>query len=310
MLLRARGGQAMAAFDWYQATIPAPVDDVLEACMGLAEGSWLVHSKGMQGYAHTTAIDSPQGLLGKVWHGGTHARPHAVFTGDQAEEGSKCIRASFPEHFVTRADPRMDFIDPTAYDRIEGVMASVARSSRIKVGMQGDHKVLKEGRTFELGAPTSAVRERLYEKTAEQMAKFAADPVRLATVPRDWVRLEAQIRPQTLAARAQFAAIEPVDAMGSSAWLRAVWLGVVGEKLAPVQVGKPWRQSDDDRAWAFLLAQYGGLLERKAAEHGSWECLGLQIGSDLVERRKAERESARTGLSVAYVLGGAGQPAQ
>lgn len=279
----------MAAFDWYQATVPASVDDVLEACMGLSGGSWLVHSKGMNGYAHATSIDSPDGLLGKVWHGGTHEKPHALFTGDQAEAGSQCIRASFPEHFVSRADPRMDFIDATAYDRIEAVMADVARSNRVKVGMQGDHKVRMEGRTFELGAPSSAVRERLYEKTAEQKAKFAFDPVRLSAVPEDWVRLEAQIRPQTREAKLRFATIEPVAAMGSSAWLRAVWLGVVGSELAPVQVGKPWRQSDDDRAWSFLLAQYGGLLTRKLQDHGSWACLGEQIGQDLAERNKAIR---------------------
>jgi hypothetical protein len=36
-----------------------------------------------------------------------------------------------------------------------------------------------------------------------------------------------------------------------------------------------------------MLAQYGALLERRAVDHGSWECLGLQLGADLAERKKA-----------------------
>lgn len=276
----------MAAFDWYQATVPAPVDDVLAAVLGLSERAVLRHTRGNNGYAHSTVVDGPDGTLGAVWHGGSHERPHVVFTGDQAEEGSQCIRAAFPEHFVRRADPRVDFIDATAYERIQGVMVDVARAYRVKPGTAGDHLVHKEGRTFYLGAPSSAVRQRLYEKTAEQRAKLAADPARLAAVPENWVRLEAQIRPQSKEAALTFAAIDPVAAMGSSRWLRAVWAGVVGTHVEPVQVGKAWRQSDDDRAYSYLLAQYGGLLRRRKEEHGSWAALGAQIGSDLSERLK------------------------
>ena len=41
-----------------------------------------------------------------------------------------------------------------------------------------------------------------------------------------------------------------------------VWKAVAGLDLEPVHVGKPWRQTDDERAYAYLLAQYGGLLRR------------------------------------------------
>ena len=62
-----------------------------------------------------------------------------------------------------------------------------------------------------------------------------------------------------------------------------------GLELAPVQVGKAWRQSDDDRAYVYLCSQYGGLLTRMCGDLGSWSCVGEQIGFDLAERRKAER---------------------
>jgi len=63
--------------------------------------------------------------------------------------------------------------------------------------------------------------------------------------------------------------------------MREVWKQVAGLDLRPVKVGKGWRQSDDERAYRYLLASYGGVLRRMKETHGSWECVGLQIGEDL-----------------------------
>jgi hypothetical protein len=279
----------VAGFDWYQATVPAPVNDVLEALHGLSERVSMEHGRGVQGYAHTTVLSDSNGPLGRVWHGGTHTHPHVVFSGEGSQAGAEQIRARFPEHYVTRADAREDFADEGAFDRIAPVLLGAAQAHRVKVDTRGDHLLTMEGRTIYLGAASSACRQRLYDKAAELRAKFAADPVRLAQVPPHLARLEAQVRPQTRDARLHFATIEPVAVMGSSAWLREVWRGVVGLELEPVQVGKPWRQSDDDRAWAYLLAQYGGLLRRVKDDLGSWDCLGLQIGQDLETRDQAAR---------------------
>lgn len=279
----------MAAFDWYQATVRAPVDDVLEALGNASERVHLVHGRGHHGYGHSTALEGSDGFRATVWHGGSHQYPHVVLTGEAAQPGAEVIRAAFPEHFVTRADAREDFGDLGAFDRIVPQLLEVAKVHRVKVDTRGDHLLTLEGRTVYLGSPSSACRQRLYDKAAELRAKFAADPVRLAQVPEHLARLEAQVRPQTAEARAAFATIEPMAVMGSSAWLRDVWERVAGLKLEPVQVGKPWRQADDDRAYAYLLAQYGGLLQRIRNDLGSWECVGLQIGFDLAERREAGR---------------------
>ncbi len=280
----------MAGFDWYQATVRAPVDDVVEALGDLADSWTLEHSRGMHGYAHSTALVGSDGPLARVWHGGSQEYPHVVLSGEEAQGGAELIRARFPLHSVTRVDVREDFSDAGAFDRILPVMLAAAEAHRLKVDTRGDHLLTKQGRTVYLGASSSAVRERLYDKAAELRAKFAASPEKLAKVPEELVRLEAQVRPQTKESRAAFASIEPLAVMGSSAWLRDVWRGVVGLELTPVQVGKAWRQSDDARAYAYLLAQYGGLLKRLRVELGSWDCLGLQIGHDLAERDAAARK--------------------
>lgn len=280
----------MAAFDWYQATISAPLNDVLEACLeGLGERVTMEHGKGRQGYGTTTRLLDDGELCGQVLHGGSHSLPHAVFTSDGAQAGAELIRARFPEHAVTRLDVREDFGDAGAFDRMLPSLLSAAERHRVRVDTRGDHLLRKEARTVYLGAASSAVRLRQYDKAAELRAKFAADPVRLASVPENLTRLEAQVRPATHHARRVFASIEPLAVMGSSPWLRDVWQAVAGLELEPVQVGKAWRQSDDARAYSYLMAQYGGLLQRMQLDLGSWECVGLQIGSDLVERNAAKR---------------------
>lgn len=283
----------MAAFDWYQATVRAPVNDLLEALSGVSERVGLSHGRGHHGYAHATAMEGSEGFRATVWHGGSHEYPHAVVSGESAQAGAELIRAAFPIHFVIRADACEDFVDSGAFDRIVPHMLEVAKGHRVKVDTRGDHLLTMQGRTVYLGAASSVCRQRLYDKAAELRAKFAADPVRLAQVPDELVRLEAQVRPQTAEARFAFATIEPLAVMGSSVWLREVWKRVAGLDLEPVQVGKPWRQADDDRAYAYMLAQYGGLLRRVREDLGSWDCVGLQIGADLAEREQAQAKRQR-----------------
>lgn len=273
----------MARFDWYQATIKADVNDVLASMLDLDECT-LKHSKGAHGYAHTTAVLGPSGRLGHVWHGGSHLHPHVVVTGEDAQRGAEMIRVRFPGHTVTRADVCEDFADVGAFDRITPHLLSVAQSHRVKLDTRGDHLLTKKGRTIYLGSAASATRLRLYDKAAELRNKFAADPFRLASVPENLTRLEAQVRPQTQQAKATFATIEPMQVMGSSAWLRALWSLVAGLELHPVQVGKGYRQADDERAYAYLLAQYGGLLRRMCVDLGDWACVGKQLGNDLAAR--------------------------
>lgn len=276
----------MLAFDWYQATIPAPQNDVLEALSGLSEGLVLSHSKGLHGYASTTVLGNQEhGPVARVWHGGTHEYPHAVLSGEWAQPGSELIRAAFPVHSVSRLDVRADFSDEGAFDSIQIPMLDVARSHRLKVGTAGDNLVTMRGRTVYLGSPSSAVRLRLYDKRDEILSRYAEEDRKLISkslcIPDHLARLEAQIRPHTKESRSAFASIEPTNALGCSRWMREVWKAVAGLDLTPVQVGRGWRQSDDERAYRYLLAQYGGVFRRMFQDLGSWDCVGLQIGSDL-----------------------------
>lgn len=282
----------MAAFDWYQATIPHPLDDVLAALSDLGPGLSVSHDRGAHGFAYTAVLGSDvDGPAARVWHGGSHEYPHAVLSGEWAQGGAEIIRATWPVHSVSRMDVREDFTEEGAFDSIQPHLLASARAHRVKVGTAGDHLLTMKGRTVYLGAPSSNVRMRLYDKREEVISKLPPFGdrrnlawARLGPVPDHWARLEAQIRPKTKDAKRAFASIEPTDALGCTEWMREIWKGVAGLELKPVQVGRQWRPSDDERAYRYLLAQYGGVLRRMHRDQGSWECVGLQLGEDLAAK--------------------------
>jgi hypothetical protein len=246
--------------------------------------------KAPQGYGFGQKLSDADGQVCMVWWGGSHELPHVVSSGESAQPVSEVLRSEYPDggHRVARADACIDFAESGAYERLQGIALGVAAGSKVKVSTAGDHLLTKQGRTLYLGAASSHTRLRIYEKADELRAKFHADPVRLATVPDELARLECQVRPATTIARIAASQAAPVELMGSSRWMRELMRQVSGLDLEPFEAGKPWRQADDDRAYAALLAQYGGLLTRMCGDAGSWDLVGRQIGYDLA-RREAVR---------------------
>lgn len=280
----------MARFDWYQASVPAEVGPLRGALSDLvAVPSWQELAKVPQGYGSGARLSDGDGAVALVWWGGMHDRPHVVASGETAPLVADLLRGQFPGHAVTRADACIDYAEPGAYDRLQGIALDVAKDRNVKVGTAGDHLLTKEGRTLYLGAPSSHTRLRLYDKAAELRDKFKHDPAKLCALPSELARLECQVRPQTREAKLAAAVADPVSLMGSALWMRVLMGLVAGLDLAPFQAGRVWRQADDDRAYAALLAQYGGLLARVCGDLGSWDMVGRQIGHDLAERERFAR---------------------
>lgn len=280
----------MARFDWYQATVRAPVEVVRECLAAVGGGAqWEPLRKAPHGYGFGDRLVDADGIVAQVWWGGCHAHPHVTASGESAQPTADLLRSQLPDHSVSRADVCIDYAEPGAYDRLQGLALGVARERKVRVGTAGDHLVTLQGRTLYLGSVTSHTRLRLYDKAFELRQKFAKDPARLASVPGELARLECQVRPQTPRAKSEAARIPPLVVMGSAAWMRELMRQVAGLELHPFDAGKPWRQADDDRAYAHLLAQWGGLLRRMAETHGSWDMVGRQIGADLAERDEAKR---------------------
>ena len=288
---RPERGVSVARFDWYQATVRAAPGEVLEALGGLAAaGEWEHLQRAPLGYDIGKRLVDEDGQVCQLWWGGVHDNPHCVFSGETAPAGADLLRGGFAgRHSVSRSDVCIDYADVGAYDRLQAIALRVAEARHVKVGTAGDHLLTKEGRTVYLGGKGSHTRLRIYDKAAELRAKYDRNLVKLLEVPAHLARLEVQVRPQTPAAKAAAAIASPVELMGSAEWMRVLMFEVAGLELEPFQAGRVWRQSDDDRAYAAVLAQYGGMLKRRLRVHGTWACVGLQIGADLAERDAADR---------------------
>jgi hypothetical protein len=54
---------------------------------------------------------------------------------------------------------------------------------------------------------------------------------------------------------------------------------------------KAGRESDDQRAYRYMVMQYGPLLQRLLRDLGSWACVGMTIGDDVerIARQKIKR---------------------
>lgn len=279
----------MARFDWYQASVSAEVLDVRSCLSALSPCPIWEAQRPRQGYAFADALKRGDDTAAQIWWGGQHPVPHVVLSGEDAQAGAELLRAAWPlKHRVSRVDSCIDYAEPGAYERLQGLALGVARDERVKVDTRGDHLLTKKGRTVYLGASTSHTRLRIYDKAEQLRAQFAKDPVRLATVPAELARFECQVRPQTPMAKQIAAMADPLTVMGSSRWMRVLMGLVAGVELEPFQAGRPWRQSDDERAYAALLAQYGGLLKRMQGDLGEWDMVGRQIGHDLAEREAAK----------------------
>lgn len=286
----------MARFDWYQASVAAEVRPLMAAlCDGLADGRprWEAMQKAPHGFGFGARLHDMDGPLLMVWWGGMHIRPHVVISGEGAKVGAKLLRSDFPEHYVSRVDVCTDYGDSGAYDRLQDMALAVAVDRGIVIDTRGDHLITKQGRTLYLGSTKSHTRMRLYDKAAELRAKYAGQLAKLAEVPTTLARMEFQVRPATPAAKAAAARAEPVALMGSAAWTRDLVERVEGLALEPFEAGKSWRQSDHDRAYAAMLAQYGATLFRQLDDLGSPECVGLQLFADLAERAAIKRGQGR-----------------
>ena len=249
--------------DWYQATIdeyPQTVGDALlrelPGAIGFEAG------RGRQNYHASMRVHDADGeTLATILHGGPNGAPNAWASGDRAEAFSAVLRKCFPNvHRVTRFDSAEDVYGdyPTIRDRCRA-LAAPAGVSGYEIAAHGDEK----GSTDYLGAKTSRVQHRCYEK-GKQVAPLAQDP---SSVPLNWVRLEVQWRP-TKTARDPAAVVSADQVWGVSPWVQAIRREVIGAQVERLR-SRPKMLSDDDICHAALIRQYGPYMSRLRIKEGS-----------------------------------------
>lgn len=284
----------VAVFDWYAATVRVDASE-LESALSIALQADPRPARGLHGYPNGTDFLLDGNVVAKMIWGGSQS-PHVWASGTDARELARILRELCPDsHYVTRVDVAYDFVEGEPwrflYDcalwTADTLESGELRKRPLRLATLGDWVREDEGfpggRTLYVGSQHSPVFARLYEKGKQMRALF---PDQLDKYPEGWVRLELQVRPEG-DARWEVAKLEPAAIWGTARWARQLHAQVFGGELSAVLMAAH-RPADDERAWKFLLRQYGPLLRRRAAPSGTpaeraraWVELGLELGRAL-----------------------------
>lgn len=260
---RSRGGSGAGIspvkFDWYAATIkevPQTVVDVLAASLSADDVKRM--KGGMHGYTGGFEIVRDGGVVARVLAGGRNAHPSAQASGSGTPGFVDAVRGHFGDkHHVSRVDSCADFDEPGAWKRLTRAALKAADGRGLKLTrIESSGKNGNEGRTLYIGSPSSAARVRIYEKGYQMRDQF---PGRASQFSPNWVRVEAQLRPQDQA-REFLAGASPVDAWGISQTTRAIAVRCL-KTAVPRIPGARHDLTDKESAADHMAGQYIGVLQ-------------------------------------------------
>ena len=271
----------MIRFDAYTATTKdLSPPDLVHVLEGSAPGPvTYTQGRGMHSFGERIGVRDETGAeFGSVmWGGRQGGRSMIEVKGDCTPAAVESLRR-LCFHRVARADACADFDAAGTFDRLMGPCLKVKAAHRLKGARMGDWEDFpEEGRTLYLGAPSSAVRVRLYEKGKQPEYRHLSRP--------NWCRIEVQARPAK-EAKSAFATLAPADVWGASTWTRELAAEVLQEHVDPHPAGTVFRHTERESALRWMCKQYGSHLVSLAEDVGGWECVGLTLAEYLKAGRR------------------------
>jgi hypothetical protein len=269
-------------FDWYQATVSESPIVLVETVAKELGAASIEAGKGRHNYHQSFTLRSASGdRLAAVLAGGPNGDPNITASGEITPRFVEVIRGHWPRHNVTRFDSCEDFAEEGAFNELERACRAVAAAAGVK-GRSIVPDDAGDGRTYYMGAPTSDVRARLYDKAAELRRSVAPD--KHDTIPAHLSRLEVQARPRR--EFKTFACVFPPEMVwGLAGWTHQLYEGVFKLSLERVNMYVS-KETDYERSYRFMLMQYAKVLQRQFGDLGSWSAVGLQLGEDLAKLAK------------------------
>jgi hypothetical protein len=235
-------------WDWSATTHEgrAGVVDVLLDAMGARV---TLPGPGLQGWVESVkAFDSAGYLLGSVYFGGRDD-VHVVSTSSAADVARRAV-AGVEDARTSRVDTRVDTLLP--FEDLAGLceVAAASYGSRITT-MASTERGVSLGRTIYLGAPSSAVRVRIYEKWLESPGEYVEGTN----------RVEVQLRPPSKVKRA-VSGWSPAETFCASRVTRdlARLLGDAGAPAASLHIARG--TPDLEASLEAMGAQYGNAARR------------------------------------------------
>jgi hypothetical protein len=280
-------------FDWYSATVPAPLQTVLGALRTFFPYGCEEPVRALPRY--DDAVESAFGEERLFRLDGQTEKKCTLITAssDTCPMVVAAIRQVWNDHNVSRIDACQDFTGDTVFEDMDALLVNVALTQGIRLDQAGDW-FRKDGRTRYIGARSSISMIRLYEKGWEQYAKAKAGQHGL---PDDFditrTRLETQLRPPS---RDKLSASKytPDDVAAYADWTKWAHTLMLGFELAaPLKAER--KRSPHDRKMLHLAKQYGLTLKAELARcGGSLE----DLGRSLIDRVDQVEELARRCVAI------------
>lgn len=268
-------------FDAYTATTrDAKAEDLF--MMLFRGGDKFRQGRGHHGFEHRASFLGPDGAENaSVSWGGTHGSLVMMEAkGERTPVIVDRLRSRY-EHRCTRVDSCYDVEEPGAFERLLEPCLQVKKDYRLKGSKAGDWEDFPEdGRTLYVGANTSPVRLRLYEKGHQPEYRHLKRP--------NWVRIELQVRPAK-DAKDTYSKADSLAVWGASAWTRELAGMVLAAELTPLPAGTTYKQTQEERALHFMCKQYANVLIGLHNRLGGWD----QVGPELAEIIRKQRIIAK-----------------
>lgn len=270
--------QESVRFDAYSATAVGWKHSEALSWMFCANDS-IRQGKGFHTFAERAAVTDATGSeVGSVsWGGRQGDRIMVEVKGHRTPMVVERIREA-GEHRCTRVDSCVDVERPGAFEELLEPVMRVKREFKLWGEPRGDWEAFPElGRTQYLGAPTSAIRARLYEKGKQPEYRYLDRP--------NLARLEIQVRPAK-EAKTVYAGLSALEVWGASKWTRQLAADVLEQMLDAHPPGTVRKETTRDAALRWVCRQYGRHLVSLASDLGGWDCLGLTLREMIIEDQR------------------------
>lgn len=241
-------------WDWTQTTHDArgtqgTVAGIVEDLVTSLGGTVAVPGKGLQGWQQSLRVFDAEGYkIGQVYWGGERTDVHVVSTSAVADTVRPKVVGKYGAK-TSRVDTRVDTLVP--YEDLEAALRAAAGQKATIRRIESEKAGQSTGRTMYVGAPSSQVQVRLYEKHLESPGEYAAGTN----------RVEVQLRPPSHA-KADVSGWSAAETFCASELSRRV-AGLLGQHVAhPASLRKAKGTPDLETTLRHMRDQYGPGVER------------------------------------------------
>lgn len=246
-------GDGVYGWDWSATTHDAEATAIHDLLRALGARSALP-GRGLQGWGQSVkAYDGGGYLLGSVYFGGRDD-VHVISTSSAADAARRSVVGMHGAK-TSRVDTRVDTLVP--FDELRGVCEAVAGMKARVTYMESKQGGESTGRTVYVGAPSSAVRVRLYEKWLESPGQYVEGTN----------RVEVQLRPPSRA-KALVSSWSPAETFCASQLTRRLANELGSEVAHPGTLQKNRGTPDLEQTLEAMGSQYGAAVDRWLAVSG------------------------------------------